>query len=376
MVWEAFGSWHVVLRVLGYVVLYGLVYLLLPLVIRRVVRSGGWKRDFHRFMVLVGLGVVVHGLGLVVPGWSRIEVWLSEWYLVHWEEIRISVRSLLEAVYVLVVLWYLVRFIRELVYGWMCSWRTEVEAGSWRSLITNLGILVVVMMFLLELGITWKVLLPFAGALGIGLGFGLQTIFNNYISGFILIISRNVKVGDLIEIEGNAGKAVGNETNIIYGKVVDVNVLTTRVHTVDGLEIAIPNAHFVSGKIINYTLSDELVRVHIPFGVAYSSDPMVVRRVLLEVAREHPGVEREPAPEVIFYEMADSALIFHLLVWVNARRMWRMLALRSELYFAAWDRLKRAGIEVPFPQRDVWFRSPLRVEAVVRSRGVEGGGAD
>ncbi len=376
MVREVFGEWQVVLRVLGYVVLYGLVYLLLPLLIRRVVRTGGWKRDFHRFMVLVGFGVVVHGLGLVVPGWSRIVGWLSEWYLVHWEEIRISVRSLIEAVYVLLVLWYLVRFIRELVYGWMCVWRTEVEAGSWRSLITNLGILVVVMMFLLELGITWKVLLPFAGALGIGLGFGLQTIFNNYISGFILIISRNVKVGDLIEIEGNAGKAVGNETNIIYGKVVDVNVLTTRVHTVDGLEIAIPNAHFVSGKIINYTLSDELVRVHIPFGVAYSSDPLVVRRVLLDVARGHPGVERDPAPEVIFYEMADSALVFHLLVWVNARRMWRMLALRSEIYFEAWDRLKRAGIEVPFPQRDVWFRTPLRVEAVVRSRSVGGGGAD
>ncbi len=354
-------GWIGIATALWYVVGFILLYLALPFILRRLSLKDAWKREFKRFMALLSIAVIYQAIDVIYPIHNFTEK-LGDFYIMRVEEIEISFLSTIKALYVLITMWYFIRFIRELIYSWICRWGSEVEAGSWRSLISNFGILLVVMVFLLQLGITWKVLLPFAGALGIGLGFGLQTIFNNYISGFILIISRNLKVGDVIEIEGNAGKAVGNETNIIYGKVVDVNVLTTRIHSVDGLEIAIPNSHFVSGKIINYTLSDELVRLHVPFGVAYSSDPQKVKKVLLDVAKRHPAVEKQPPPEVIFYEMADSALVFHLLVWVNVRRLWRTVALRSDLYFKAWEELKKAGIEIPFPQRDVWFKNTLIVE--------------
>jgi len=354
-------NWVNLATALWYIVGFALLYLALPIVLKRLSFRNEWKREFKRFMALLSLTVIYQAIDAIFPIHKYIER-LGDFYILRMEEIEISFLSTIKALYVLVTMWYFIRFVRELVYSWICRWGSEVEAGSWRSLISNLGILIVAMVFLLQLGITWKVLLPFAGALGIGLGFGLQTIFNNYISGFILIISRNLKVGDVIEIEGNAGKAVGNETNIIYGKVVDVNVLTTRIHSVDGLEIAIPNSHFVAGKIINYTLSNELVRLHVPFGVAYSSDPQKVRKVLLDVAKRHPAVEKQPPPEVIFYEMADSALVFHLLVWVNVRKLWKTVALRSDIYFKAWDELKKAGIEIPFPQRDVWFRNTLVIE--------------
>ncbi len=111
-------------------------------------------------------------------------------------------------------------------------------------------------------------------------------------------------------------------------------------------------------------MSDELVRLHVPFGVAYSSDPEKVRKVLLDVAKRHPAIEKQPPPEVIFYEMADSALVFHLLVWVNVRKLWRTVALRSDMYFKAWEELKKAGIEIPFPQRDVWFKNKLVIEHI------------
>ncbi len=237
-------GWIGLVTVLSYVVGFVLLYLALPLVLRRLSLRDEWKREFKRFMALLSLAVIYQAIDVIYPIHNFTNK-LGDFYIMRVEEIEISFLSTIKALYVLLTMWYFIRFVRELIYSWICRWGSEVEAGSWRSLISNFGILIVVMVFLLQLGITWKVLLPFAGALGIGLGFGLQTIFNNYISGFILIISRNLKVGDVIEIEGNAGKAVGNETNIIYGKVVDVNVLTTRIHSVDGLEIAIPNSHFV-----------------------------------------------------------------------------------------------------------------------------------
>ncbi len=335
---------------------FGGLYLL-----RRIIGPGRWIREFHRFMNLLLPGLVLFTARQL---WN-VDTYLAPLrnaYLIHLDEIRISYYSLFAAVYTLLVSWWAIRLLREIVYFWLWRRGQAVVAGSWRSLISNLGFLLVVILFLLELGITWKVILPFAGALGIGLGFGLQTIFNNYISGFILMISRNLKVGDIIELEGNAGMAIGNTSRIIYGRVTDINILTTRIRTVDGVEIAVPNSSFVSDKIINYTLQDDLVRMRIPFGVAYSSDPEQVRQILLQVAEQLPHIQHQPPPEVQFVEMADSALIFHLLITINVRDMWRLMQIRSDAYFKGWQALKAAGIEIPFPQRDLWFRNPMKVE--------------
>ncbi|RLJ70847.1 mechanosensitive ion channel-like protein [Hydrogenivirga caldilitoris] len=328
------------------------------------------RKDLRRFLNTFSLFILYKGLD-VIFGLDPVRGVLGKLFIVNTELVKISLLSLLESTYILVLLFTSVSLLKNLVYLYFIRKDKEVEAGSLRALISNLGILLSVVIALTHLGLTWKVLIPFAGALGIGLGFGLQTIFNNYISGFILLLSKNIKVGDLVEIEGNAGSAIGRSGSTIFGQVVNINILTTVVRTTDNVEIAIPNSEFVSGRIVNYSLSDPYIRVRIPFGVSYSSDPQKVREVLLKVAQESELVLKEPPPNVWFYEMGDSALIFYLLVWVDIRKFWRMKALRSEIYFKAWEELKKEGIEVPFPQRDLWFKNPLRVE--INERGLHEG---
>lgn len=319
------------------------------------------REDLRRFLSLILLFVLYRGLDILF-NLDPILNLLREIHLINTELVKISALSILESLYVFFLLWYLTAIVKDGVYTYYIKGNREIEAGSFRALVSNLGILLAVIVALMNLGLTWKVMVPVAGALGIGLGFGLQTIFNNYISGFILLLSKNIKVGDLVEIEGSVGETLGRTAGTIFGKVVNINVLTTVIRTNDNFEIAIPNSEFISGRIVNYSLSDPYIRVRIPFGVSYSSDPKKVKEVLLRVAKESDLVLKEPPPNVWFYEMGDSALIFYLLVWVDIRKFWRMKALRSELYFRAWEELKKEGIEVPFPQRDVWFKNKLRIE--------------
>ncbi|EDP75874.1 mechanosensitive ion channel domain-containing protein [Hydrogenivirga sp. 128-5-R1-1] len=331
------------------------------------------KGSLRKFLMLFALFILYRGVDLLFT-LEALKSQLDSLYLINTELVKISLLSILESLYVFALLWTLTGFLKNLVYAYYMSRGKEIEAGSFRALVSNVGILLAFSIALIQLGITWKVMVPLAGALGIGLGFGLQTIFNNYVSGFILLLSKNIKVGDLVEVEGSAGYAIGRQSETIFGKVVNINILTTVIRTNDNVEIAIPNSEFISGRIINYSLSDPYIRVRIPFGVSYSSDPEKVKAILLKVAEESPLVLKEPPPGVWFYEMGDSALIFYLLVWVDIRRFWRMRAPRSEIYFRAWKELKKEGVEIPFPQRDVWFKNPLRVE--IDERGIPEGGSE
>jgi small-conductance mechanosensitive channel len=139
-------------------------------------------------------------------------------------------------------------------------------------------------------------------------------------------------------------------------------VLSTIVSTTDGIEVVVPNSQFITQEIVNYSLSDHYIRVRIPFGVSYSSDPNKVREILLSVAKEHSQILKYPAPNVWFSQMADSALIFELLIWVNIRMLWKINPIVSEIYFKGWYELKNEGIVIPFPQRDVWFKNNLKIE--------------
>ncbi len=336
--------------------------------------------SFRRFMYTLALFVLYKGIDFLFSI-SPLVKKLGELYVLKTDLVKISLLSVIEGIYLFALLMTLTGFIKNALYLSYMKSEKEIEAGSFRSLVANVGFLIALTLALVELGITWKVMVPVAGALGIGIGFGLQTIFNNYVSGFILLLSKNIKVGDLVELEGSAGRAIGRSAETIFGKVVNINILTTVIRTTDNVEIAIPNSEFISGKIINYSMSDPYIRVRIPFGVSYSSDPEKVREVLLRVARENPMVLKKPQPSVWFYEMGDSALIFYLLVWVDIRKFWRMKALKSEIYFSAWKELKKEGIEIPFPQRDLWVRSPVRVQIDERGvfkrsgkRGKEGAG--
>ncbi len=187
-------------------------------------------------------------------------------------------------------------------------------------------------------------------AIGVGLGFGLQNIANNFVSGIILLTERPVRVGDRVEVGG---------TN---GDVARIGARSTWVRTNDNVVIIIPNSEFINSRVTNWTANDRQVRFAYPVGVSYGSDPEHVRNVLTDVAARHPDVLSDPPPEVLFSGFGDSSLDFQLRVW-TVTRVQTPLVLGSELYFAIFETFRRNGIEIPFPQRDLHLKS---VSASVR----------
>ncbi|PIQ49229.1 MAG: mechanosensitive ion channel protein MscS [Cytophagales bacterium CG12_big_fil_rev_8_21_14_0_65_40_12] len=185
-----------------------------------------------------------------------------------------------------------------------------------------------------------------AGALGVGIGFGLQNIANNFISGLIILFERPIKVGDRIE--------VGN----ISGDVVKVAARATTVNTNDNISIIIPNSEFISQKVINWSHSDRNIRFHLPVGVAYKEDPAKIKTILLEVAEKHPDVLKRPAPEVLFIEYGDSSINFDLMIWTNTY-INKPLVLKSQLYYLIFEKFKQHEVEIPFPQRDIHIKTGL-----------------
>ena len=200
------------------------------------------------------------------------------------------------------------------------------------------------------IGIELTSLTVLAGALGVGVGFGLRNIIENFVSGLIILAERPIRLGDRIEI------------GAVAGEVVAIGARSTTVRTNDNIVIIVPNSQLITESVTNWSHGgDTRVRFRIPVGVSYASDPRVVERVLLGVARANPHVLREPEPRVMFRALGESSLDFELRVW-TADLYDRPGSIQSELYYALWDALKAARIEIPFPQRDVHLRGPARVE--------------
>lgn len=185
------------------------------------------------------------------------------------------------------------------------------------------------------------------GALGVGIGFGLQNITNNFVSGLIILFERPIKVGDRIEVSG------------IAGDVVDISMRATTIVTNDNISIIVPNSEFISSTVINWSHTDRNVRFNFPVGVSYREDPLKIRELLLKIALDHPGVLKEPQPDVLFTEYGDSALMFNLRVWTS-EYVNRPGVLKSQLYYEISQRFREAGVEIPFPQRDIHIKEMPR----------------
>ena len=188
-----------------------------------------------------------------------------------------------------------------------------------------------------------------AGALGVGLGFGLQSIFNNFVSGVILLFDRSLKVGDFVQLESG-----------VHGEVRDINIRATRITTNDNLDILVPNAEFVSGRVTNWTLRDGFRRLRVPFGVAYGTDKEVVKAAAIEAAAQVPftlALEGPRRPQVWLVGFGDSSLDFQLVVWITNEATKRPSAVQAAYNWELESALARHGIEIPFPQRDLHLRS-------------------
>ena len=180
------------------------------------------------------------------------------------------------------------------------------------------------------------------GAFSVGIGFGLQNIFNNMVSGIILAFERPIKVGDIVQV----GELIGT--------VGSIGLRSSTVKSFDGAEVIVPNGNLISNEMINWTLSDSFRRMDLRVGVKYGTDPDRVLEIMEKIANEHEGVMKMPAPKGYFIEFGDSSLNFRLLAWAHLDNR---LEVESEILVQINRKLAEAGIEIPFPQRDLHIRS-------------------
>ena len=218
-------------------------------------------------------------------------------------------------------------------------------------------IVVALVVALKSIGMEMGNLALIAGALSVGIGFGLQAIVSNFVSGLIILLDRSLKVGDFIELDSG-----------LRGKVREIRVRSTLLTSNDNVDYIVPNSEFVNGKVTNWTYGDQTRRMHIPFGVAYGTDKDLVRKAVLEAAAELPltmsGVTGQ-APQVWLVGFGDSSLDFELVVWVGSEGIDRPSGTTAAFNWAIETALGRYGIEIPFPQRDLHVRSDFRKQQIM-----------
>ncbi len=216
----------------------------------------------------------------------------------------------------------------------------EVLTIFFRYVLTFVGLIIILQAW----GVDASSLTILGGALGVGIGFGVQNIANNFISGIIIIIERPIQIGDFVKVAD------------LTGIVKRIGSRSTEIFTLDQISIIIPNSRFLESEVINWSHGNPTSRLRIPIGVAYGSDVELVKRALLEAAKGHPEVLLRPRPQVWFQEFGDSSLNFELLVWTGEPK--KQPRIKSDLNYRIDASLRRYNIEIPFPQRDLHLRSP------------------
>ncbi|HEV2806184.1 MAG TPA: mechanosensitive ion channel domain-containing protein [Chthoniobacterales bacterium] len=235
--------------------------------------------------------------------------------------------------------------------------RFLVKSGLDRSLqyaiaqvVSNLVLVIGIFIVLENTGIHLGALTVFAGAVGVGVGFGLQNIASNFISGLVILAERPITIGDRVEVAG------------VVGQVQQIRARSTVILTNDNIAMIVPNTKFIDSPVTNWTYGDPRVRFRIPIGVAYGSDVRKVSEALIAAGQSHAHVLTEPGPSVFLKEFGESSINFELVVW-SSEMSHRPSRFKSDLNFAIEEKLREAGIEIPNPQRDLHIRSGvLKIE--------------
>jgi small-conductance mechanosensitive channel len=273
--------------------------------------------------------------------WNRIEGVLS-FPVLPFGKAGVSLGALMKFLVLVALLLFVIARLRR----WMVSRllvRTKLDQSARQavgSLFQYTAILLGFLIILQTVGIDLTAFSVIAGGFGIGLGFGLQNIANNLVSGLIVLLERPVKVGDRIEVAGTEGQ------------VVEIGARSTTVLTNDNIAMIIPNSRFITEEVVNWSYTDARVRFRVPVQVSYDSDVRLVERLLIEAARENPDVLADPEPVVRFLEFGDSGLNFELRAWTTTL-IQRKGKLVSALNFAILDKFRAHGISIPYPQRDL-----------------------
>ncbi len=255
---------------------------------------------------------------------------------------RISVFLIIQAIVTVVItvviaLW-IARAIESRVMG-AAHWDSSLRA-VFIKLLRVILLALAVLIALPAVGIDITVLSVFGGALGVGLGFGLQKIASNYVSGFIILLDRSIRIGDMVTIDHR------------QGVVSQLNTRFTVVRSLDGTEAIIPNEGLITGTVINHSLSDKRVLLRLPLQISYASPPALALDLLTKIGREHPRALKEPQAGAFVTGFGDNGIALELCVWISDPEAGQ-IQLRSELFMRIWQTFNDNGIQIPYPQREI-----------------------
>ncbi len=310
-----------------------------------VEQANVWRNQILPPIVL--MVTMLHAVGLLDNFWK---------FGIPVSGIRLTVGTILVALLIIYLSLLLSSIVRDFL-GDRFLPGAGIERSATEIIATLVGYAIVVTGLFTALsvvGIPLNTFTLIAGGLSVGLGFGLQELMSNFVTGFVLLFEGSIRPGDVIQVGDT------------LGMVEDIGIRSMRITDVDNINLIIPNNRFLSDMVTNFSQDDPRVRVHVAVGVAYDADPREVEKALLEAAQQHPDVLPEPAPSVYFTDFGDNSLNFDLLVWsVNA---FEIAKLSSDLRYNIWDALTSRKIEIPFPQRDIHIRSASGIEDVLRRK--------
>src|SRR5216117_1687846 len=346
-----------------YVTVLGLIafagFFAAGLLIARFLQSQFVRRFFSRFKIDTNfIAIVTTILSLASIIFFSVTAINAAGIPLPWDAPLPAIKLSLLQIFLLVALLIAVFWISSRTKHFLFN-RLLADSGLDRSLqyaiaqiLSNIVLVVGVSIVLENTGIHLAALTVFAGAVGVGVGFGLQNIASNFISGLVILAERPITIGDRVEVAG------------ITGQVQKIRARSTVIRTNDNITMIVPNTKFIDSPVTNWTYGDPRVRFRIPVGVAYGSDIGKVREALLAAGRENPNTLKDPAPSGFLEKFDDSSIEFELVVW-SSEMSARPSRYRSDLNFAIEQKFREAGIEIAFPQRDLHIRSGvLKVQNV------------
>jgi len=351
------GGYYVsFLGLVGFVALFSA-----GLLVAHALQSAAVRRFFARFKIDTNfVAIVTTILSLAALVFFTISAINAAGIPLPWSQPLPGISLSLVQIFLLIALLMVVFWISSRTKRFLFN-RFLVNSGLDRSLqyaiaqiVANVVLVVGVFVVLENTGIHLGALTVFAGAVGVGIGFGLQNIASNFISGLVILAERPITIGDRVEVAG------------IAGQVQQIRARSTVIRTNDNITMIVPNTKFIDSPVTNWTYGDPRVRFRIPVGVAYGSDIDKVRQTLLAAGRENPNTLQDPAPSVFLDKFGESSIDFELVVW-SSEMSYRPRRYRSDVNFAIEKKFREAGIEIASPQRDIRIR-----EGVIKIEGPDG----